>query len=164
MTRKSVRRRPELESLESIALLSGISTVAHPGVAALIDHLPQASKSIALSGTVKGTFKPGRGPTAPVTFSVKGTVNPLGQVTATGSVHFDNVFLPYGTMTVTTSHGKFNVKLQEKVLSGPFIATINGGTAEYLGASGKGSSQVTLNALKHSFSLKFTATLVCLHC
>jgi hypothetical protein len=164
MRRKSVRRRPELESLESIALLSGISTVAHPGVAALVGRLPQVSKSIALSGTVKGTFKPGNSPTAPFTFSAKGTVNHLGQVTSTGSLYFDNVYLPYGTMTVTTSHGKINVKLQEKVPSGPFIATINGGTKTYLGASGTGTSHLTLNAMKRSFSLKFTATLVCLHC
>jgi hypothetical protein len=164
MTRKSVRRRPELESLESIALLSGISTVAHPGVAALVDHLPQARKSIPLSGTVKGTFKNATSPTAPITFSAKGSVKGLGQVTATGSLYFDNVSIPYGTMTLTTSHGKISVKLKEKAYSGPFIMTINGGTTAYLGASGTGSSNVTMNYMKRSFSLKFTATLVCLHC
>jgi hypothetical protein len=160
--RKSVRRRPELESLESIALLSGIPTAAHPGVAALVDHLPQARKTIKLSGTVKGTYSASL--FGPVKFSAQGTVSPLGSVTATGSLNV-LVVHPSGTMTVKTSHGNINVKMSENFLGGPVTVTINGGTSRYLGAHGTGSGSITRTGVTHgTFSLKFTATLVCLHC
>ena len=162
MLRKSVRRRPELETLESIALLSGISTVAHPEVAALVQHLPQASKNIHLSGTVKGNYSVSP-LTATIKFSASGPVSPLGSVSATGSLQV--LPTPSGSMVVKTKKGNIDVKLSATTIKGPYIVKIYGGTKTYLGAHGTGSGSVTrTGTLQGTFSLKFTATLVCLHC
>ena len=162
MLRKSVRRRPELETLESIALLSGISTVAHPEVAALVQHLPQASKNIHLSGTVKGNYSVSP-LTATIKFSASGPVSPLGSVSATGSLQV--LPTPSGSMVVKTKKGNIDVKLSATTIKGPYIVKIYGGTKAYLGAHGTGSGSITrTGTLQGTFSLKFTATLVCLHC
>ncbi len=163
--RKSFRRRPELETLESMALLSGFSTAAHQGIAALVEHAPQASSSTALSGALTGTFSAGRVLGLPSTFNAKGTINPLGKAAATGTLQ--RHFAPLGgTMTVVTRYGKIYMNLSLPSVDGnTYRIKITGGTGMYLGASGGGSGVIWLVAkgdegLGGSFTFTFTATMV----
>src|SRR6516225_2899517 len=105
MIRKANRRRPELEPLESKLLLSGISTVMHKGVPALVLSHAHIDNSIAVSGMIKGTFKSGKLPGSPTTFNGQGTVSPVGHVTFKGSlkITIDN---PKATATISTGKGR----------------------------------------------------------
>jgi hypothetical protein len=143
MIRKANRRRPELEPLESKLLLSGISTAMHKAVPALVLTHAHADSSIAVSGTIKGTFTSGKLPGSPITFNGQGTVNPVGHVTFKGSlkITIDN---PKVTATISTSKGKIYLTATEHIPGGPVSITINGGTKTYHAASGTGTGSLKL--------------------
>lgn len=168
--RKKARVRPELESLESMTLLSGVSAASHQVISSQVEGTPKAGTTVELSGTVKGTYKAGKVFGAPITFKAKGSVSPLGSVSEKGSLL---ITLPgaSASMTVTTKHGKIDVTMSERVFGGPVKLTIDGGTGQYLGASGSGSGFVTFvpksgkGPVHGTFDSTFQATLVpCTSC
>jgi hypothetical protein len=80
--------RPQVESLESKALLSGSSAAVSGALAAVVTSAAPA-KAIHLTGTVKGSYhlqvkNPDTGKN--FTFVGSGKVAPLGQATLTGSI------------------------------------------------------------------------------
>jgi hypothetical protein len=119
--RISKRYRPEIEKLESMTLLSGVST-GLPGLAASITTLTSSGGSgsveqVKLNGTLRGTYHVddsnpdvgqnytlfGHGRVSPVkTADVTGHVNSLGNV-ATGKAH--------GLLVISTPQGSLTLKL-----------------------------------------------------
>jgi hypothetical protein len=145
--RKLVRRRLELESLESITLLSGVSTAAHDGIAALIEHVPEATHRVALSGTVTGTFSAAKVIGGPYQFTAKGNVTPLGSVKVTGSIQVLLATHPFGTMIIKTPNGNIDVRFAEtkpSPLGGTVSTEITGGTGKYQFASGIESGSISI--------------------
>jgi hypothetical protein len=143
MIRKANRRRPELEPLESKLLLSGLSTAMHKGVPALVLSHAHTDNSIAVSGTIKGTFTSGKLPGSPITFNGQGTASPVGHVTFKGSLKI-TILNPKATATISTSKGKIYLTATERTLGGPVSITIKGGTGIYHAASGTGTGSLKL--------------------
>jgi hypothetical protein len=143
MIRKANRRRPEFEPLESKLLLSGISTAMHKGVPAMVLSHAHTHRSIAESGTIKGTFASGKLPGSPITFNGQGAVSPVGHVKFKGSLQItiDN---PKVTATILTSKGEIYLTATEHIPGGPISITINGGTRTYHAASGTGTGSLKL--------------------
>src|SRR5262245_33067420 len=140
MIRKKFSRRPELESLETMVLLSGVSVLRHSGVAVLVAREPQSSGPILLSGTARGTFRSGRGAGAPTSFSAKGSIGPLGKATLKGSLQF-HVANPTGSVTLSVKNkGKLFASLSTQGLGSPVFYTITGGTGAFAGDSGSGEA------------------------
>ncbi len=144
MIRKTYRRRPSVELLESMVLLSGFSPVTHHAAPARVTKLPAASMVTSVSGTVKGTFTTQGG-----FFHLTGSsvVSPLGHTTVKGSeVVSGPDLLMTGMLTLTTSKG--NIVMGTVVhttefgkLPGPVSITITKGTKHFkaIGGSGSGS-------------------------
>jgi hypothetical protein len=134
MKRLMFRRRPELESLESMVLLSGMVAAEHPHHAAaaiFATHQPVTHAVVSLSGTARGTY---RATGSGFTFTGTGTVSPLGHSTLKGSL-----LIPTGQLTVSTRHGKVFANLSLPQLGAPVSYTITGGTGQFAGASGNGA-------------------------
>jgi len=147
MIRKTYRRSPSVELLESMVLLSGFSAVKHHAAPALVTKLPDASAVTNVSGTLKGTFT-SQGGDGPYHLTGKGPVTPLGQTTLKGS---ENVSGPdyqmTGTLTLTTPKG--NIVMATVVhttelgkLPGPVSMTITKGTKHFKGIVGSGSGSL----------------------
>lgn len=140
--RRSFRRRPELERLESVALLSGFSTAPHPGAAGFVEHASQSTSPITLNGVFNGTYKV---PLyfQPTTFDAAGSINPLGKFSVNGALplHSPNFISaatfvsPAGTIEITLT--------QNNVQSTTYQIKITGGTGIYQGASGGGSGNIS---------------------
>ena len=133
--RKTMRRRPELETLESMTLLSGMTAVAQQ--VAAFSPLP-------LSGSVRGTTAT-HGTGAP-TFKVWGALSPLGKVTAAGHGSIATVTGPNGSFSLLTQLGRVFVatdvaSIGKRMFSGSY--TIQGGTQAYAGDTGSGSFVVS---------------------
>jgi len=131
--RKTMRRRPEVETLESMTLLSGVAAVAHQVV---------ALTSVELLGTVKGALSAGG------TLKGTGSLSPVGKITFSGHQTIGAV---EGSETLSSKHGK--ISLTTTVLSiggGSFRGnyTITGGTKSYTGASGEGPLDSTFTGKK----------------
>jgi hypothetical protein len=138
MIRKQFHSRPEVESLETMCMLSGLSMLEHPGGTAMVARETQASNPIDLSGTLKGTYKSGAGTGAPISFKAKGALSPLGKVTLKGSVRF-NVGLGTGTMTLKSvgkKHGTITASLISDGIGNPVSYDITGSTGIYAGDTG----------------------------
>ena len=138
--RKTIRRRPEVETLESMTLLSGVAAAAHP-VAALT--------SVELSGTVKGTLS------ASGKVKGSGSLSPVGKITFSGH---QTIGVVQGSETLSSKHGKISLTTDLRSIGGGSYTgeyTITGGTKSYAGASGEGSLESTFLNGK-----TFIATLV----
>jgi hypothetical protein len=149
MIRKRFYPRPEVESLESMCMLSGFSMLEHPGVTAMVARETQASNPIDLSGTLKGTYKSGAGVGATTSFKAKGALSPLGKVTLKGSINF-SVKPPLGAGTMTLKsvgkkHGTITASLTAQGLGNPVFYDITGSTGIYAGDTG--SEQATFSTV-----------------
>ncbi len=148
MVRKELRRRPELESLETMVLLSGISAVDHAGGEAMLAREPVADASIVLVGTAKGTYKTSSSFLS--TFNEKGTISPLGKVKIKGSIQY-GILHPTGTVTVssaTKKHGKITASLTTAGPDDPVFYTITSSSGIFAGDTGSGESLETLTIAK----------------
>jgi hypothetical protein len=147
MIRTRFYPRPEVESLENMCMLSGLSMLEHPGVTAMVARETQASEPIDLSGTLKGTYKSGAGAGAPTSFKAKGALSPLGKVTLKGSIQF-SVANGAGTMTLKSvgkKHGTITASLIAQGLGSPVFYEITGSTGIYAGDTG--SEEATFSAV-----------------
>ncbi len=145
MKRRTYRRRPEFESLESMVLLSGIAAAEHEhhAAAAMVATKPVREALISLSGTASGTYRSGRAAGSPYTFTGKGTVSPLGRATVSGSLQLA-VSAPTGQITVATRHGKIFASLSTSGLGAPVFYSITGGTGRFAGATGHGAGDLNI--------------------
>jgi hypothetical protein len=149
MIRKKFCRRPELESLEAMVLLSGTSVVRHSGVAALVAPVAKTAGPIVLSGSARGTFQAEGGAGAPTSFSGKGHISPLGNATLKGSLQLA-IANPTGSVTLTVKkHGQLFASLSTKGLGSPVFYTITGGTGTFAGDSGSGEAILTTKGSSH---------------
>jgi hypothetical protein len=166
MIRKTCRRRPSFESLESMVLLSGFSAVTHHAAPALMTKLPDASTASKVSGTLRGTITI----ETPLPFKASGVVSPFGHTTAKGSFllsaetpSMSNPSLS-GTFTLTTSKGNIVVDATDTSLGKiPLSLTVIKGTKHLSGivGSGSGSTTWTVNPKPHGgkFGGTFSLTL-----
>ncbi len=145
----SRRRRPELETLESVTLLStlGPAPAVHaPAVHAPVVHVeatrkptpPAAPPVVALHGTIHTTGKL----TGPSTVSVSGSGN-LGSV-GTASVKLTaNLASPPSSVTLSARKGRLILAESTPLLisgnGGSTTYTIVGGTGSYAHATGSGT-------------------------
>ena len=138
MTHKRFHRRPEVESLETMVLLSGVSAVEHPSMPAMNFMHAEVGKVIVLTGTAKGTYKSSsRGLT---TFTDKGNLTPLGKVTLKGSINY-GAASPTGTVTIssaTKKHGKITASLSTQGPEQPVFFRITSSSGIYAGDTGGG--------------------------
>ncbi len=125
------RRRPEVEGLESMMLLSGAAGAAVPAA---------VSGPIALTGSDHGTY------TTKGFVSMSkgsGSISPLGHVTDKGSA---SLAVGEGTDTLSAKRGKLFVDLRVVGRTATGYSetyTIAGGTKEYAGATGSGHAQLS---------------------
>jgi hypothetical protein len=155
--RKVLRRRPEVEPLESLALLSGGMSAAPAALEALVAKSKiVVPNPLHLSGTVHGTFRQA-GQSGTSTFSGSGSLSPLGKVTVSGSLNINTV-AQGGQLTLSATQGKlkinFNAPNPGQTFSGSY--TISGGTKALAGETGSGTITVTLSTIASRGS--FTAT------
>jgi hypothetical protein len=140
-------RRPEVEALETMTLLSGMAGEALPAVAAL-KATPVVPHPLVLAGSIHGTFKLKGGE---VTINASGSFGSFGKVTFTGSLALATATSENGTLTATsTKLGKLFVTLHE-TLSGTSASgtyTITGGTKAFAGETGSGVVSSTFTASK----------------
>jgi hypothetical protein len=140
MKRLTIRWRPELESLESMVLLSGVAGAAERpayAAAAMVATRPVSNAVVSLSGSASGTYRAGRALGSPYSFSGKGNISPLGRASVKGSLQ---LAAQTGQMTVATRHGKIFANLSTPGGVGPPVNyTITGGTGQFAGASGTGT-------------------------
>jgi hypothetical protein len=147
MIRKTYRRRPSVESLESMVLLSGFSGATHHAAPALLTKLPAASAVTNVSGTLKGTFTSAAGD-GPYHLTGSGAVSPFGHTTVKGSYIVSGPdYQLTGTLTLTTSKG--NIVMDTVVettefgkLTSPVSMTISNGTKHFKGIGGSGSGSL----------------------
>jgi hypothetical protein len=146
MIRERYRRRPSVESLESMVLLSGLSAATRHAAPALLTKLPAASSVTNVSGTVEGKMTYGPGPVYVNSYKGTGAVSPLGHATVKGSYAVSvsgSTYQATGTFTLTTSKGNIVVDTfkSAKVNSGngPTSMTVTKGTKHFKGIVGSGS-------------------------
>jgi hypothetical protein len=148
--RKLARRRPELESLEPLVMLSGYSTAARPAVAAVVETITQASTGAQL-GVLKGQYTAVLVPKGiSFNFSTHGRLDGLGLVFVSPGIlesgqHYS------GPLTVQGSTGgKFKLRISgtsSSLLTSGFASmrfTVYDGTGKFKGASGSGTVDVSL--------------------
>jgi hypothetical protein len=137
MIRKRLRRRPELESLETMVLLSGISALEHHGAAAMVARETQAGGLITLSGTAKGTFKAaGKSDN----FLATGSLSPLGKISLKGSVNFA---AGTGSLIIASTgrkHGKITASLTPNGPTNPVPYKITSASGIFAGDTGSGEA------------------------
>jgi hypothetical protein len=167
MIRKKYSRRPSVESLESMVLLSGFPAATHHAAPALLTRLPAASTVTSVSGTLEGTFTSAAGD-GPYHLTGKGLISPLGHATVKGSESVSGPnFQMTGTLTLTTSKGNIVVHTVVHTtelgrLPGPVSMTITNGTKHFKGIGGSGSGSLDLmirNPGSVKPSGKFTLTV-----
>ncbi len=148
--RPSKRRRPQLEALEAMTLLSAAMPHGAAQVAASSHKV-----HLALNGSIGGpnsstVTNPDVG--ASLSLDGSGRVAPLGQVSSTGSLHmtgFIKTGHATGTLTLEGPKGSVTLALEgpsQAGFSGPPSAltyTITGGTGPYAGATGRGTATLT---------------------
>ncbi len=150
MTHKRFHRRPEVESLETMVLLSGFRGVEHGGVPAMAGPHAVADTAIVLLGSAKGTYKSGIGIGLANTFSAKGNLSPLGKITLKGSINY-NAVNPTGTVTLSSAirkHGKTTASLRTQGVFHPVFYTITGATGTYAGDTGSGEVLLSSTATR----------------
>ncbi len=151
--RRSRTMRPQLESLESMTLLSAISPVhKHPGgiVAAKATHANVAT-AISLNGTFEGAYhvaaKANHHKGLDYVFSGDGAVGVLGFTQVTGNLNsVGNVTKGHATgpVVLSTKYGSLRLQLtgptQHSMATLPegFTYKITSGTGKYRGDEGTG--------------------------
>jgi hypothetical protein len=120
--RKACHRRPRLESLESISLLSGLAPELHAAAQVVrIDtgsNTGETSVFVSLNGTLTGTYtkheiNPDVG--ANYTFFGHGTVSQVGKADVTGSAQqlgFVATGRAEGLLVISTPQGSLTLKLE----------------------------------------------------
>jgi hypothetical protein len=139
MIRKSFRRRPELETMESKLLLSGV-TQTHFSPAAALTAPIEKVPAVQLVGTAKGTFHEVAKGSLVYDYSAHGSLSPVGKSTVKGTTDYGT---GTGTVTVSTKHGKINADVTLRDLGASADYTITGGTGQYSGATGSGVADLT---------------------
>ncbi len=143
MTRRKHQRRPEIEALESLELLSGITTVGHQETTAMIVRGPRPSAVTVLSGTAKGKYHVTGGGTISV-FSGTGKVSPLGAAKVHGTLNLAG-FNTTGQFTLSSKKlGEIFATVKPMGLSTDYTYQITGGTKSFAGASGSGVTTTTI--------------------
>jgi hypothetical protein len=155
------RRRPEVEALESIVPLSGMSGMMGGGGVLVAPEVRAVHRAqgvtLALQGTVRGGyFVPFGVPDTGKTYhiGVAGGINPLGSTGDTATIHTPGFIahgMAAGMMRIAAPRGVVRLELVGPVQPG-FAAlpsmvsyTIVGGTGAYTGATGAGTIALTLN-------------------
>jgi hypothetical protein len=141
---KQIRRRPEVEGLEPMTLLSGMT-----GVAAHVEALaktPPVPNPIHLTGTLSGTLtKKGHGET----LTAKGNLSPFRKVSFSGPATALNITGGVSNLTIPDKTSKLFVTLNltpgGTTLSGTY--TITGGTKTLAGETGSGNVTVTVTSV-----------------
>jgi hypothetical protein len=152
--RKQLRRRPEVEGLEAMTLLSGMMGVASQAVEALA-KTPALPNPLDLTGTLSGTVtEKGHGET----IKAAGHLSPIGKVSFSGPA---TGFSSSGGLTNLAIPGKagklfvsLNLTPAGTSLSGTY--TITGGTKTLAGETGSGKVTVAITSLVSP--IHFTAT------
>jgi hypothetical protein len=142
--RKTTGRRPEVEALESMTLLSGVS-------GAVNEAAVKIPNPIHLSGTLKGTFVP-QGLTSGLLEKATGTVKPFGKVSL--STTAISVTGTPQNLTIKGKPGSLNLSVQ---LTGTAATGISG-TYKVLGGTGALAGETGSGAVTVSYTgTKFTA-------
>jgi hypothetical protein len=152
---KRTRHCPRLEPLENKALLSAVDMMVTASEAPVLLLPKVAHHQIALNGSVSGpwTVTPGIPDIgSSQTLTGSGTVKPLGQVSASGTLHltgFIAVGHATGTLTLTNARGSVTLQLTGKPqrgFSGPpmqLTFKIVKATGHYAGSTGSGTAMLT---------------------
>jgi hypothetical protein len=141
--RKTYRRSPSVESLESMVLLSGFSTATHHAAPALLSKLPAASTVTNASGTLAGTITVGPGFDSRNSFDGSGVISPFGRMKVKGSYAVSGPnYQQTGTFTLTTPKGSIVVDTIE-FGNGPVSMTVTKGTKHFKGIAGSGSGSLS---------------------
>jgi hypothetical protein len=143
MNRRSLRRRLEFESLESMVLLSGPSAPEHSGVHALAVEKAKATHPIVLTGGAIGNYRSGHGFGAQSKITGLGSIEPFGLVSLSGTLLL-NVPNPAGRLVISTGHGKVYVNVSGTSAQSLFSYSITHGTRKWTGVSGKGEVMITM--------------------
>lgn len=143
MVRRKHQRRPEIEALESLELLSGILTVGHQEATAMIARGLRPSAVTVLSGTAKGKYHVTGGRTMSM-FSGTGNVSPLGAAKVDGMLNLAG-FNTTGQLTLTSKKlGEIFLTVKPMGLGPDYTYQITGGTKSFAGATGSGVTTTTI--------------------
>jgi hypothetical protein len=161
--RETRQTRPQLESLESMTLLSGVAAAAlrhnHHAEVVVINNgptNPNPGTAITLKGTERGLYSAGQqipDTGKQYTLFALGRVTPLGSTFTTGSFHapgFITTGTVDGSLTVRALRGTLTLHLTGTApgsSSGPFDLTyaITQGSGAFAGNSGTGTVDITVN-------------------
>lgn len=124
MIRKTVRRRPEFESLESMVLLSGMAMGTEHAVAAPV----AIDATSPLAGTVVGRYHIAK--SGEISFSAKGNLSPAGHLKLRGKLPSITDIGPQ-SLTMTTRHGRITAALSALALGMPETYQITDATGKY---------------------------------
>jgi hypothetical protein len=136
--KRSTRRRPELESLEPMVLLSGG-----------LKHAPPPTPVPPVVSLVGSIHASGKLTSQVVSVGGSGDLDSVGRVSVKYSA---DVLTPSASVTLGTKHGKI-ILVGDSLLapgtnSGSIHYRVIGGTGSYLGATGSGNASVTVDPLK----------------
>jgi hypothetical protein len=148
--------RPEVEPLESLALLSGVIGAAYPPLEAQVAKVALPNP-LHLSGSVHGTFRTNSGGTTS-TFSGSGSLSAIGKVTTSGGANIGSS-TGSGNLTLSGKQGKLNISYTIQTTGQGFSGTymIINGTKGLAGETGSGTITVTLSttASRGNFNATF---------
>lgn len=152
--RKQLRRRPEVEGLEAMTLLSGMAGVVPQAVEALA-KTPALPNPLNLTGTLSGTLtKKGHGET----IKAAGNLSPIGKVSFSGPATGFSISGGPSNLTIPDKTAKLFMSLNltpaGTSLSGTY--TITGGTKTLAGEMGSGKVTVAVTSVVSPVHFKAT--------
>jgi hypothetical protein len=155
--------RPQLESMETLTLLSGIAATAF----SLPNHVEVSTTTgtkLTLGGTARGVFLTHQTSTARnYSIDAAGTLTPIGKTAIAGSLHVNlgiSSGPPSGTLTLVTSKGTLTLQIPESVALPVGLPTptakdeivdtyvITKGTGAYKGDTGSGVVEFTFDSAR----------------
>jgi len=143
--RKRLRRRPEVEGLEAMTLLSGMTGVVPQAVEALA-KAPALPNPLDLIGTLSGTLtKKGHGET----IKAAGNLSPIGKVSFSGPTKGFNISGGLTNLTIPDKTAKLfmSLRLTPAAMSLSGTYTITGGTKTLAGEMGSGNVTVVVTSV-----------------